>query len=300
MKINTLREFVYLSEELNYSSTARHFFINQSALSRHIMDLESELGCELFIRNRRSVRLTRAGKALADRAPELIALHDAIAAEVPRAMLNQKQCVNVGYLQGAVAPYLETGIKLFKRDYPDIRVKVRSMQPCEIEEALKKDAIDIGITMMPKDDVSPLFHCALLYEDRFALMMDKGNPLASRDEVAPAELDRPVYYADSFPHEPRLAALLQQRLAEAGVETEPRGEIDDVESMPLLFEGQNWICLSCQHLEHVFSPRFKIVPLKGVDLSFDINIAWKKTRQSALNQNFADCLAYSYGILAKA
>ena len=50
MKISVLREFLYLSEELNYSATARHFFINQSALSRHIMDLEAELGCSLFVR----------------------------------------------------------------------------------------------------------------------------------------------------------------------------------------------------------------------------------------------------------
>ena len=61
MKMDYLREFVVLSEELNFSSAAAKLFISQSALSRHISVLEAELGSKLLERDTRNVVLTPFG-----------------------------------------------------------------------------------------------------------------------------------------------------------------------------------------------------------------------------------------------
>lgn len=82
MKISTLVEFLRLSEELNYTEAARRLFMSQSVLSRHIMDLEAEVGCQLLLRSKRSVELTNAGKVLANRARSLISFYDETIAEV--------------------------------------------------------------------------------------------------------------------------------------------------------------------------------------------------------------------------
>lgn len=57
-----VKSFLLLSEELNFSQTARRLYITQQALSAQISSLESDLGFPLFIRTTKSVRLTEAGE----------------------------------------------------------------------------------------------------------------------------------------------------------------------------------------------------------------------------------------------
>ena len=61
MRIDTLYEFLLLTSNLNFTETAKSFFVSQSVLSNHISGLEKELGIRLFVRDRHSVRLTEAG-----------------------------------------------------------------------------------------------------------------------------------------------------------------------------------------------------------------------------------------------
>lgn len=60
-----VKSFLLLSEELNFSQTARRLYITQQALSAQISSLESDLGFPLFIRTTKSVRLTEAGEKTA-------------------------------------------------------------------------------------------------------------------------------------------------------------------------------------------------------------------------------------------
>lgn len=62
MTTEQLMEFNQLANILNYSKTAEMLFLSQPTLSRHIRDMENELGCDLFYRGRHGVALTDAGK----------------------------------------------------------------------------------------------------------------------------------------------------------------------------------------------------------------------------------------------
>ena len=62
MKLSVMREYVHLCGTKNYSKTAEELYIDQSALSRHIMALEKEMGAQLIERTKNSFQLTEAGK----------------------------------------------------------------------------------------------------------------------------------------------------------------------------------------------------------------------------------------------
>ena len=62
MNIDHLREFSFLADSLNFSATAKHFFLSQSVLSKHIAAMEDELHTKLFERNSHKVSLTEQGK----------------------------------------------------------------------------------------------------------------------------------------------------------------------------------------------------------------------------------------------
>lgn len=62
MTTERLNEFAVLASLLNFSKAAEKLYITQSILSRHIIDMEKELGTTLFLRDTHGVSLTDEGK----------------------------------------------------------------------------------------------------------------------------------------------------------------------------------------------------------------------------------------------
>src|ERR1700740_1894961 len=62
MELRHLRYFVGVGEEQHFGRAAERLHIAQPALSRQIQDLEKEIGCSLFERLPRGVKLSAAGK----------------------------------------------------------------------------------------------------------------------------------------------------------------------------------------------------------------------------------------------
>jgi DNA-binding transcriptional LysR family regulator len=82
LDVRTLRYFVAVAEELNFTRAAARLFVAQQAVSRDIRQLERRLETPLFVRTTRRVTLTPEGERLLVRARELVALHDAIVDDV--------------------------------------------------------------------------------------------------------------------------------------------------------------------------------------------------------------------------
>src|SRR5579871_5334019 len=68
MEIDRLREFAAIAESGSFSKAARRLRIAQPPLSRHIRQLETELGIKLFERSATGVEITREGALLLQQA----------------------------------------------------------------------------------------------------------------------------------------------------------------------------------------------------------------------------------------
>jgi len=76
LTIKRLRCFVAVAEEGHFNKAALRIGISQPPLTEHIQTLERSLGCALFDRSTRSLRLTKQGHRLLEHARTLLSLAD--------------------------------------------------------------------------------------------------------------------------------------------------------------------------------------------------------------------------------
>ena len=62
MKIDYMKEYIAVVDNLNFTITAQQLHMTQPALSRHIASIEESMGVRLLYRNTHNVEVTLEGK----------------------------------------------------------------------------------------------------------------------------------------------------------------------------------------------------------------------------------------------
>lgn len=120
MTTERLFEFLVLSQTLSFSAAAKKLFMTQSSLSRHIAELESELGVKVLERSTHSVRLTHAGRMLASRIPRLLQKNEAALSHLRLAGTRTSGSVSICCLENTIHDQLVIFLNYFSAKYPDI------------------------------------------------------------------------------------------------------------------------------------------------------------------------------------
>lgn len=154
MEIRQLRYFIAVADTLNFSRAASSVYLSQSALSRQIMDLEKEVGLPLFRRSTRQVELTDAGKALQKSAKELISRWEKMLPEVRNAVSDEARALTLTIGVDARAMARPESRKEFlellydmRRDYPGLRVLLRSLDYQDIIKGLYDKTLDCAMIL---------------------------------------------------------------------------------------------------------------------------------------------------------
>jgi DNA-binding transcriptional LysR family regulator len=94
MELRQLRYFVAVAEELHFGRAAERLHIAAPSLSQQIKTLEASVGAQLFVRDRRHVELTTAGRMLLNDAREIVSLAD----NAKRRLVGTQGPLRVGYV----------------------------------------------------------------------------------------------------------------------------------------------------------------------------------------------------------
>ena len=214
MKLQQLRYFVAVAEELHFGRAAQRENVSQPPLSYQIKKLEQELDLELFHRTKRRVTLSEAGKALLPNARNILKDLNIAAETAKQAHRGEFGKLTIGFVHSAAFEYLPTLIGPFRRAYPEVELTLKEMTVSEQNSALTQKTIDIGI-IRPPVMVKGITGFKVVSEP-FVLAVPIGHPLSRQESVNLVDLsDEDFVFSPRHPS----PAFHQQRLtmcSEAG------------------------------------------------------------------------------------
>ncbi|MBV1834793.1 LysR family transcriptional regulator [Novacetimonas pomaceti] len=155
--ISLLCSFEAAARHQNFTTAATELHLTQSAISRHIRALEAQLGAELFIRERQTVRLTIAGEVYAREIREALK-------HISTATLGFRASPSGGTFNLAVLPtfgarWLAPRVPAFQRLHPDITINLFTRPvPFEFAAEMLDAAIHYGLADWPGAEMEFLMH----------------------------------------------------------------------------------------------------------------------------------------------
>jgi len=184
MDLAQLRAFVAIADAGGVSHAANLIHLSQPALSRQLQALEALLGIELFMRERRRLRLTSAGEELLIRSRAILQDSDALM-ERARAL----QSGETGTLKlGATPPMIETLLGPFLRKWREQHpgVEVHLVEDGGSSLAEKLDHGEMHLAYVPAGDAR--FDCLPLYPVHVVAAVAANHALARKRSLELADI----------------------------------------------------------------------------------------------------------------
>ena len=181
-QLRIVRETV--RQEFNLTAVANALYTSQPGVSKHIKDLEDELGVEIFVRRgKRLLGLTEPGKELVG-VVERILLDTQNLGRIADQFASRETGHFVVATTHTQARYaLPKIIRWFKADYPKVHLTLLQGSPREIAELVETGQADVGIATESLDNVPELVSFPF-YSWHHAIIVPHGHPLLDVGKVS--------------------------------------------------------------------------------------------------------------------
>lgn len=212
--------------------------VASSALNRQILDLETNLGSALFERLPRGVRLTAAGEVFLAYTRQAISELKAVESQIEQLRGLVRGQVGIAAVESVSGELLPSAITQFQGRHPNVRFNVRIGAPDDLISALIADQVDLVLTHHPPPKKNVAIVAAA--EQALCALMVAGHPLAARSELHLRDcLAYPLALGDAT-----LAgrALIEQALAHASFDLDPRLISNSVETMKVFARMNRGVC----------------------------------------------------------
>ena len=143
------RIFYQVARCRNFSRAAAMLFTSQPAVSRSMAALERELGCRLFIRNRRGVELTPEGRMFYAHVEAGCEQFRRGREELEQAVGLQSGSIALGASETALRHWLLPRLDRFHALYPGVRLRLFGGTSRQAIDELKSGAIDFAVAAVP-------------------------------------------------------------------------------------------------------------------------------------------------------
>jgi len=171
--------FCTIAEQGQISRAAKILNISQPPLSRHLKELEDDLGVELIIRKGHTWQVTEAGKVLYERARQTLNQLTEIPSEVRNAAGGFTGRVSVGVSMSFMS-YFTDVVPHLSAKFPRLQFRVFVGDSAILEENVEGRKLDFAIVVLPTK--KEIFDVQSLSMDHFCVLYPTGLIAQPEDE----------------------------------------------------------------------------------------------------------------------
>lgn len=184
-----MAEFLKLCESLNFTRAARELHLSQSALSKHVSQIEDEIGAPLILRSTHDAVLTPEGELVRNQFELITANYDELVHAVHEMQAGMTGHLRIGFIYYGGMESMRPGLSRFTEAHPGVKLDLVSLQPHAIIAGLRSGELDAGLLMEVPALASEGFPFAAVGSRKLAVIMSKDNELAEEEALDPSNLD---------------------------------------------------------------------------------------------------------------
>ena len=189
MNLTKIRYFVEVARCGNFSEAARRLYTAQPNVSKQIAQMEQELDFPLFIRTKRSVRLTPAGQLLYDHMKTLPEDLENLFEQAKALARRDEATLNIGILEGQeVNSLLLMRLGLAQELYPNLEMEMERNSFSNLRSGLKNGHYDLIVTLDFDVEQEESFASRVIFPQPPAIAIHRNHPLAEQPKLEMSQL----------------------------------------------------------------------------------------------------------------
>jgi LysR family transcriptional regulator, benzoate and cis,cis-muconate-responsive activator of ben and cat genes len=296
MNLNHLRAFVAVAESLSFSRAAKHLHVSQPALSNQIRLLEEDLEARLFMRNRRSVALTAAGKEILDGAERLLAGAQEIQQRVRRVSKGTMGTLRIGFVASATAEIVPRLAVNFRRSFPEVALELKNLPTMPQVDGLRQRSLDAGIVRLPlRESDIEVFPVS---SEPFAIVVSRQHALRSKEKVQVGDLEGEGFVSYSERLAPAFFQHWTGLCRKAGFTPRIVQEVAEMETALALVSAGIGVAIVPEGITRKYRRGLLVTALKEERIRSEVGLAFLKVNPPPLAKRLLDS-AESAGLLVR-
>lgn len=170
MNIFQLEVLSAVVEHGTFSDAAINLEVSQSAVSRAIASLETELGIPLLSRGRFGAKLTPVGERVIGHTKKMLDIKEHIdyEANLEKGLYHSR--LRISSFRSAATHLLPANIARFRQQFPHVEITLAELDPAGVEHSLREGQTDIGLIPLPRSEE---FKTIEIAQDEYVVLLPK-------------------------------------------------------------------------------------------------------------------------------
>ncbi|WP_349671499.1 LysR family transcriptional regulator [Lacrimispora sp.] len=284
MNLFQLEYFIVLAETLSYTKASQQLHITQPTLSKLVINLEHSIGSQLFIRNKREVKLTPTGKIFYHEIKKILHAYDSAVKKVKDMENGTTGVISIGLLGTALVHHFPKLIKRFHELHPTIKVNPMDYTYDHIMETLTSGQIDVAILPDIEIDCPPQFIKKTVFTDHMCVVLPQSHKFSELKSLSLTMIkDEPFIHMD-----PKYSRtdhnLIDNIYSQEGYSTNTVYEANSLINMMLMVDCQLGISILASHMKQFANDTVRFVPLMGFEDYFKVTCLYNRESNDCIEK----------------
>ncbi|AZD79598.1 LysR family transcriptional regulator [Pseudomonas chlororaphis] len=173
MDIDLARTFLQIVRSGSLIAAAERLHLTQTAISARVQNLEGQLNCKLFVRNRAGARLTADGEAFIVYANQLVQTWEAAQRDLPL-LAGYRNVLHIGGEVSLCNPLMLNWVRRLRQAIPSHTVRSQIAEGVSLQRQLELGVLDAALVFQPV--YGPGLQVEQLLEEKLILVRLAGKP----------------------------------------------------------------------------------------------------------------------------